>query len=204
MDHLVFGVPELARGIELLESITGVRARLSGQHPGRGTHNALLSLGGRQYFEIIAVDPQQTDTSRLMFPALKGLLEPRLIAWAVAVDDIAEIVRLADSGNIVYSSPIDGSRQQSDGSMLRWKLLTITQPSIEGLPFFIEWERGTTHPSQTSPSGCNLLSFEIEHTDPETLRRILKHLRVEAKTFQSSRVALKARLHTPKGEVGIS
>ena len=78
MDHLVFGVPDLSPGIELVEHRTGVRARLGGQHPGRGTHNALMSLGGRQYLEIIAIDPTQVEPSELLFPELKNLSEPRL------------------------------------------------------------------------------------------------------------------------------
>lgn len=83
MDHLVFGVPDLAHGIDLMEHKTGIRARFGGKHPGRSTHNALLSLGGRQYLEIIALDPEQPDAPGLNFPQLEGLSEPRLIAWAV-------------------------------------------------------------------------------------------------------------------------
>ena len=88
MDHLVFPVPDLARGIEHLEHKTGVRACSGGQHPGRGTHNALLSLGGRQYLEIIAMDPMQAKAPGLLFPLLKDLTQPRLISWAVAVDNV--------------------------------------------------------------------------------------------------------------------
>ena len=85
IDHLVFGVPDLAQGVESIEQRTGVRARFGGQHPGRGTHNALLSLGGRQYLEIIAPDPDQPDAPGLLFPELNVLSGPKLIAWAIVV-----------------------------------------------------------------------------------------------------------------------
>ena len=43
MDHLVFAVPDLAEGIELVERQTGVRPRFGGRHPGRSTHDALAA-----------------------------------------------------------------------------------------------------------------------------------------------------------------
>jgi Glyoxalase-like domain len=157
MDHLVFGVPDLARGIEWVELATGVRARFGGQHPGRGTHNALLSLGGRQYLEIIALDPEQAEAPGLLYPELKSLSEPRLIAWAVAVESVADIARRVGAANIESIGPLEGSRVQADGRLLAWKTLRLAGPSVEGLPFFIEWQKGTPHPSQTAPAGCSLM-----------------------------------------------
>jgi hypothetical protein len=201
MDHLVFGVPDLAQGIELVERRTGVRARFGGQHPGRGTHNALLSLGGRQYLEIIAMDPDQHDAPGLLFPALEGLSEPAFIAWAIAVESVADVADRARAASIKAIGPLDGSRAQSDGSLLTWKTLRIDSP-IEGVPFFIEWRKDAAHPSQASPSGCKVLSIAIEHTDPERLSRVLKSLSAdEAIITAGSRVRMKARLQTPKGEV---
>jgi hypothetical protein len=202
MDHLVFGVPDLAQGIELVERRTGVRASFGGQHPGRGTHNALLSLGGRQYLEIIARDPDQRDAPGLLFPGLEGLSEPRFIAWAVAVKSVADIAKRARAANIVSIGPLDGSRAHSDGSLLTWKTLRIDSP-IEGAPFFIEWRTDAAHPSQNSPSGCRLTSFAIEHTDPERISHVLRSLGAEAEAIitPGSRVRMKARLQTPKGEV---
>jgi Glyoxalase-like domain len=204
MDHLVFGVPDLFRGIELVEHRTGVRARLGGQHPGRGTHNALMSLGGRQYLEIIAIDPMQVEPSELLFPELKNLSEPRLIAWAVAVENLVETARRAAAQNIDTIGPLAGSRAQADGSLLSWQTLRISGPRAEGLPFFIEWEKGAAHPSQQSPSGCTLASFEVEHTDVEWMRHTLNGLGVDANVVESPvEVRLKARLQTPKGVVAL-
>ena len=205
MDHLVLGVPDLARGIELIEHRTGVRARFGGQHPGRGTHNALLSLGRRQYLEIIAIDAKQVEATGLLFPELKDLSEPRLIGWAIAVENLVETARRATAQNLATIGPLAGSRVQADGSLLAWQTLRISGPRAEGLPFFIEWQRGTDHPSQHSPSGCTLGSFEVEHTDAERMRRTLKGLGVDANVVSSAlEVRLKARLQTPQGEVELS
>jgi hypothetical protein len=161
----------------------------------------LLSLGGRQYLEIIAMDPGQAEAPGLLFPELKGLSQARLIAWAVAVENIGDTVKRAKAANILTIGPLEGSRAQADGSLLTWKTLRIAGPSVEGLPFFIEWQEDTVHPSRNSPSGCRLTSFVIEHTDAEGMRRTLRSLGADVNIAPGSRVRLKARLQTPKGEV---
>src|ERR1700730_4436887 len=80
LDHVLLGCSDLDRGIAFVEEQLGVRAAFGGVHPGRGTRNALLSLGERRYLEIIAPDPQQS-----LAPDNYGLKErtgPGLVGWA--------------------------------------------------------------------------------------------------------------------------
>src|SRR5437660_2601793 len=86
LDHILLGVSDLDRGIAWLEERSGVRAVFGGVHPGRGTRNALLSLGPRRYLEIIAPDTQQAGSAASREPwaaRLNAMQEPRLIDWAV-------------------------------------------------------------------------------------------------------------------------
>ncbi|MCI0524742.1 MAG: VOC family protein, partial [Acidobacteria bacterium] len=80
VDHLILGAADLDQAIAWLEKTTGVKAAIGGVHPGRGTRNALVSLGGRQYLEILAPDPNQQVTA--LPYNLKSVSTPRLIAWA--------------------------------------------------------------------------------------------------------------------------
>jgi hypothetical protein len=113
------------------------------------------------------------------------------------VPDIGEVVRRAV--NIATVGPLDGSRAQADGSMLEWKTLRISSP-LALVPFFIAWGKAT-HPSETTPKGCLLKSFAIEHPRADELRKLLAALGAEADVRAGAKARLTARLETPKGEV---
>jgi catechol 2,3-dioxygenase-like lactoylglutathione lyase family enzyme len=174
LDHILLGCSDLDRGIAFVEERTGVRPGFGGVHPGRGTQNALLSLGTRRYLEIIAPDPKQSSVEQ--YSVISKLKEPRLIGWAAPRDDVDQFAERLRLNGIAFEGPQPGSRQRPDGKILHWKALRLKDDHGGLLPFFIEWSTDTTHPSVNAPGGCHLESFELFTPDPDALAKTADQL----------------------------
>ncbi len=203
VDHLLLGIADLDRGIAWVEERTGVEPVVGGSHPGVGTRNALISLGNRQYLEIIALDPAQSPTSSRA-AELVGLTSPRLITWAAATGDIRAAAQRARESGCTTEGPNAGSRARPDGRILRWKTLGIRSDLGGVIPFFIEWGNEVVHPSADSPAGCRLRAFELVHPQPERVAQLLCNVGIEAKITQAKTPMLRAVLDTPRGPVELS
>jgi len=190
LDHLVYATPDLEATCRELEIRLGVRASAGGQHPGRGTHNALISIGPRAYLEIIAPDPLQPETRPVWF-GIDQLTAPKLINWAVRIVDLEAFVKEI-SPNANVGAVRSGSRNTPEGTTLSWRL---TEPQlVQGaglIPFLIEWN-SRRHPADSAITGPRLVQLRIEHPDPQLIRKQLNSLRLEVAIEQGSSPALVA------------
>ena len=202
LDHILLGCNDLDKGIAFVEEKTGVRAAFGGVHPGRGTQNALLSLGEHRYLEIIAPDPKQTSVQQ--YSVIKDLATPRLIGWAVHPGDIDALgKRLRDSG-VAVEGPRSGSRARPDGRVLHWKALGLADDRHGLLPFFIQWSADSVHPSTDAPAGCRLEHFGLVSPDPDELTKTLQRFGIDAPIERGEKNQLRARLSGPKGLLELS
>jgi len=201
-DHMILGVDDLDHGIAYMEERTNVRAVFGGVHPGRGTRNALLTLGGQRYLEIIAPDPQQHVQS--WFPELPKVREPHLLGWAIHTDGIAALAMKVRDAGFAVQGPADGSRARPDGKMLRWKSFRLEDDRGGLLPFFIEWSRDSVHPSVDAPAGCRLIRFFATCPQPEYLAALYDRLGVEVVVERGEKAQLRARIAGAKGEVELT
>lgn len=201
IDHIVYGVVDLQAGIEELAERLGVRAAYGGKHVGRGTHNALLALGGHSYLEIIAIDPDQPKPAGAVAFGLDRVRLPRLVGWATCVTDIEARARQAvhrgyDPGPVQIMS-----RLQADGTLLEWRLTRHTPDSdLLVLPFMIDWGQ-SRHPSQTSPVGVTLVQLRAEHPNAAAVQPLLAAMDTDLPVDKGPEAALIATLHAPKGRI---
>ena len=197
LDHILLGASGLEEGIAFVKQHTGVTAAFGGVHPGRGTRNALVSLGERHYLEIIAPDPAQPGS--LDHYHLQTLPAPRLVGWAAHPGDLNAFAGHLRNASLAFDGPTPGSRRRPDGRLLEWKTLNLHDDQSGLLPFFIEWSAATVHPSADAPPGCKLLHFELSTPGNTKLQRICALLNLDVPVTHGERPKLLARIAGPDG-----
>jgi hypothetical protein len=128
---VIYGTADLDRACTRIKAEYGLDSVAGGRHEGVGTHNRIVPLGAG-FLEVLAIaDPDEADASPLG-QLLAAQIErgDGLIAWAVAVPDVAAVA--ARLGTDVIEVGRDG----------RTGRLTGLHEALEEpfLPFFIERE----------------------------------------------------------------
>lgn len=198
IDHLVYACPDLDAAVAEITRLTGVRPQEGGQHPGLGTHNALLSLGDRTYLEIIAPDPAQPGTGQQQPFGLGHLTAPALRAWAAAPQDLDGAVRRARTEDFDYGDVVTRHRRSPGDGELSWRMTTYPNDgAVAVIPFLIDWGPAR-HPAQTAPSGLRLTEFSILAPDPEQVIRQLRAASIDLPVDHADIPGLRAVLTGPQ------
>lgn len=200
IDHIILGIDDLERGVAEFEAKTGVRPVFGGAHPGRGTHNALASLGGGTYIEILAPNPAEPREDP-MTAGLAGIKTLTPVGWALAATDIAGVKARAEAGGITTTQVMPGARQLPDGSRLEWVTMGVAAPAHDWAPFFIQWGNPALQPARTAPGGCTLESVALADTSPEALRTLFSAVGFEMAVSQAAQARMTVTLACPKGTV---
>jgi len=159
LDHLVVAARTLEEGAAWVESALGVKTLAGGKHPLMGTHNRVLSIGGRRYLEVIAIDPAAPPPARprwfgLDDPAIRARLErgPALLHWVERTDDLDAALR----GYPERVEVLDATRGD-----LSWRITVPSDgrlPCAGACPTLIQWDG--PHPTERMPaSGCELVDL---------------------------------------------
>jgi hypothetical protein len=205
LDHLVYGVPDLAEAMKEFGERLGRAPQAGGRHEGLGTHNAILPLTEEMYVELIARDPESPDPNQARPFGLDRLEGPRLITWAARSRSIVADVEAARNLGFDPGPIIPMSRRAPSGELLEWKLTLRAKPFGDGLlPFVIDWG-GTPHPAAAQQNDDStptlaLTKFRASHPDPRLVGDALSALGVDLKVELDPEPGLSALITGPDGE----
>lgn len=201
IDHLIFAAPTLESGMDVIEEKLGIRPVFSGQHLGRGTHNALLALGEGVYFEVIAPDPSQ-DISSPLWMKTHLAKEPRLWTWAAKSDSLSKLKKTAKLHNIPFGKIESGTRTQPNGDVLSWQLSLPVEDNEGGIvPFFLNWARTTTHPSKVLPQAGQIVQLKAYHPYPVSLQAQMEKINLDLVFEKHDQMFLEATIQTLDGRI---
>lgn len=197
IDHVIIAINSIDRGIADFAAMTGVTPVKGGQHPGRNTQNALVSLGKGRYLEILAPAASVSKPESVIpFPKLT------LGGWALHGGLDAQLAGLKAAGFAIVG-PTPGSRQKPDGGMLEWRTGGAQGPGLSLAPFLIEWSARSPHPSTTSPSGCTLDNVIVRESDPTSLQKFFTAVGYAGLASNGER-GMVVNLTCPKGKVSFA
>jgi|SRR5579875_1239043 len=201
IDHLIYATPDLEETRQALGSRLGFDLTPGGPHVGLGTRNFLLPLQDSTYLELIGPDPEQTDFAGTRPYGIDHLAEPRLVGWAIRVDDIDKAIDEARDRGYDPGPARSMSRRRPDGMLLTWRLTSVPggKPPIL-IPFLIDWG-DAPHPSTTPGPRAELRDFRIETPSPETVRQVLEALGVTVAVDQGQTPRLSVSIAGLSGEV---
>jgi hypothetical protein len=125
----------------------------------------VLPLSQGTYLEVVEVLDHPASDKAPFGQAVRArsALGGGWLGWVVSVNDIARVeARLGRPS-------VDGNRHRPDGVELRWKQIGVTGlQSDPQLPFFVQWESETEHPSSGSTGKIHLDTLEIAG-DPQRM-----------------------------------
>jgi len=174
LDHIVVGTKDLESGARWIEDMLGAPPQGGGQHSTMGTYNKLWSLGS-SYLELVAIDPNAATPSRprwfgLDDPDIQDSLAsgPRLLNWAVRVDDIEKAVK---------DCPVNlGSIHTMTRGDFSWKVAIREDGALvhQGhIPLVIEWQ--TAHPaSKMADQGLGLVRLKAHRSEKTIVIKALE------------------------------
>ncbi len=134
IDHLIVCVGDLDEAARNFKDRLGLDSVEGGRHPGHGTANRIIPLGGC-YVELLAVvDPSEARDSPFgNWATGRAMTAGGVDAVCIRTDDLdAVCTRLG-------LEPTAMSRRRPDGTELKWITAGVDLAIEESLPFFIEW-----------------------------------------------------------------
>jgi len=160
VDHVAYAAePDgLKATAERLAKSLGVTSVDGGIHPRFGTRNIILPLAGERYVEVVTVLDHPASDKAPFGQAVRARSEAGggWLGWVVSVEDLAEAERR------LGREAVAGNRHRPDGVEIKWRQLgvkgLIADPQ---LPFYIQWEDRSVHPSVGANTDVTISGLQI-------------------------------------------
>ncbi|RAI01767.1 hypothetical protein DLJ53_10195 [Acuticoccus sediminis] len=202
LDHLVWASRSLDDAVAAFAGMSGVEPMTGGRHVGLGSRNALVDLGDEIYLAIDGPDPEQTLEGNYG-ATLAALAAPVLSRFAVQTGHLSAAQAVLDRhGFATEIKP--GGRTGANGERYEWQTLAVPDRSLgAGMPIIKTWLT-PSHPSSEAPSGCRLVSLNVEHPRAEFLRGFYDELGLAVPVTEAEAPRLVADIEGRKGRFVLS
>jgi len=168
VDHVSYAAEHdgLQATAERLAKLIGVDPVDGGIHPRFGTRNVILPLAHERYVEVVEVLDHPASDKAPFGQAVRARSEAGggWLGWCIAVDDLGPLETR------IGREAVPGNRYRPDGVELRWRQLGIKGlMSDPQLPYFVQWEDVSLHPSTAAMTTVTIDSLQIAG-DPARVR----------------------------------
>ncbi|MFK7908737.1 MAG: VOC family protein [Chitinophagales bacterium] len=202
IDHIVYSVKDLDAACNDLEKRLGVRPVFGGYHRTQGTKNALLHLGGQTYLELLAIDESNTKIEAPRWMGIDLIDRPQITRWALKSSNLESDSSCLKSYDTKLGEIHGGQRKMTDGGLLTWRLVMPTcEPSVDVLPFMVDWQGSSHHPTDKLLKGCQLVGLKISHPEAEKIEHVLQGLGVNLKIEEAKVAGIKIVVKSSNGRV---
>ena len=131
LDHIVIGVRNMERAMESFRRL-GFHAYPGGEHPGRGTHNAVV-LFDADYFGLIAPQDVSLEGGQNLLASIEANGEG-IRTFVVGSDDLATDVRALRERGVALQDPRPSDRRTPEGLHLEWMAANLS--GSDALPLY--------------------------------------------------------------------
>lgn len=205
LDHIGWGVPDVASGVETLAARTGVDTiQQPPPDPSLPFSNAVLRLtNGSKFVEVIGPNPKFAG-DHPFGEMLAGLSHPRLLFWYVAVESLDAFEREIEQVNYELAS-IEHVKPERD-ELSEYKRGVIDSHFPLTMPTIIEWTDQSARSTATDATAprCSIQDFRVEHPAANALRTCFADCGIDQAVVDGQDPALEVTLDTPEGTVTLS